>query len=93
MESFMMFAWIASAGFSAFIAHEKNRSVLGWALLGLFFGFFALLALIAVGKKEKQAAVEYFSEIDDAEVVEEITSFNAVDFDERLQKAKTKAGM
>lgn len=37
-------AWIACGVFSAVIASGKGRSGIGWLILGLIFGIFALLA-------------------------------------------------
>ena len=41
--------------FSGFIAKEKNRDQTSWFLLGFFFSFIALLALIAVPKLDKSS--------------------------------------
>ena len=38
-----MIFWLLCAIFSAILASHKNRSTLGWFLLGLFFGPFGLL--------------------------------------------------
>ncbi|QQP93147.1 hypothetical protein IGS68_28815 (plasmid) [Skermanella sp. TT6] len=35
------------------IAHDKNRSDVGWFVLGLLFSFFALVAICALSRKEK----------------------------------------
>ena len=44
---------LITAGFSAFIAKEKNRDQFGWFALGFIFSIIALIALIAVPKLEK----------------------------------------
>jgi MFS family permease len=45
---------IVCGSFCAFIANEKNRDGLGWFLLGLIFGIFALIAIASVPRLEKQ---------------------------------------
>lgn len=40
--------WVVCAGFSAFVAKQKNRDSVGWFFLGLLFGPIALLALAAI---------------------------------------------
>ncbi len=44
------------AGFSAFVASEKNRDVAAWALFGFFFQLIALLAVIGVPVLPKAVA-------------------------------------
>jgi hypothetical protein len=41
---------IAPAGFAAWLAVEKRRDPTTWAILGLFFNLFALIALAAAPK-------------------------------------------
>lgn len=48
MWIYILLIWIVCAGFSAFIASQKNRSAGNWFILGLFFGLFALIAIAAV---------------------------------------------
>ena len=43
--SLLILQAMAGAGFSTFVAVEKNRSAIAWFLLGLFFSLFALLAV------------------------------------------------
>ena len=44
----LIITWFICAGFSAYIAGQKNRSVGNWFLVGLLFGIFALIAISAV---------------------------------------------
>ena len=44
---------IIFGSFSSFIAKEKNRDSLNWFILGFFFSFLAILALIATPKEEQ----------------------------------------
>lgn len=44
----LIITWFICAGFSAYIANQKNRSSSNWFLLGLFFGIFALIAIAVV---------------------------------------------
>jgi hypothetical protein len=37
--------WIACVVLSAVVAASKGRSIFGWLILGIFFGFFALIAV------------------------------------------------
>lgn len=46
--------WIAFAVLSAIVASNKNRSVLGWALIGLLFSVFGFLAALVVSEVEKE---------------------------------------
>jgi hypothetical protein len=47
---FMAVIWIGSAFLCAFVGGEKNRSRGSWFLAGLFFGIFAVIAVVAVPK-------------------------------------------
>ena len=38
--------WLVCAGFAAALAHSRGRSALGWFVLGVFFGPFALLVVL-----------------------------------------------
>ena len=38
--------WISFGGFCAWLAGEKGRNVLAWFVLGIVFGFVALLTLV-----------------------------------------------
>ncbi len=40
--------WIICAGFSSYIANQKNRSATNWFVLGLLFGIFALISIAAI---------------------------------------------
>jgi hypothetical protein len=40
----LLIAWIACGIFAAALARAKGRSALGWLILGLLFGVFALIA-------------------------------------------------
>ena len=40
--------WLISAGFTSYIAREKNRNSIYWFWLGFLFGIFALIAIAAV---------------------------------------------
>jgi hypothetical protein len=46
METFVIVFWLACAVLSAVIAYRKKRKVETWFFLGLFFGVFALVAII-----------------------------------------------
>ena len=50
----VLLIWLACGILSAVVAESKGRSGLGWFLLGLVFGVFALLASVGVSKLEKQ---------------------------------------
>lgn len=54
MEFIML--WLAFAILSAIIGGSKGRSAIGWLLLGIVFGVFALIAVIAMPAKTKMAA-------------------------------------
>jgi hypothetical protein len=41
-------AWLVCAGFTSYIASEKNRSAVSWFFVGFVFGIFALIAITAV---------------------------------------------
>lgn len=41
----LLFIWLMFAGLTAFIASQKGRNVLGWGLIGLIFGIFAVVAI------------------------------------------------
>lgn len=41
----LLFIWLAFAVICAIVASTKNRSALGWLLLGAIFGVFALIVL------------------------------------------------
>lgn len=49
MKMELVALWVFFAILTAVIAAGKNRSVIGWALLGLIFGIFATI-IIAVMK-------------------------------------------
>jgi hypothetical protein len=40
------------AGFSAYIAAQKNRSAVTWAVLGFIFGIFAFITIAVIPKVE-----------------------------------------
>lgn len=42
--------WFAFAGFTAYVAKEKNRNVAGWFVGGFLFGILALIVLACLGK-------------------------------------------
>jgi len=44
----LLIIWALFAGFTSYIASQKNRSALAWLFWGLFFGIFAMVAVIAV---------------------------------------------
>lgn len=39
---------IASAGFCAYLAHQKNRNIQAWLFLGFLFGLLALITIAAL---------------------------------------------
>lgn len=68
---FLAAIWIASAFLCAFVGGEKNRSRGAWFLAGLFFGIFAVIAVVAVPKlsdEEREARENVFP--DDSELEE-----------------------
>ncbi len=48
METLIIVSWSVCAVLSAVIAYKKKRKVETWFLLGLFFGIFALIAIILI---------------------------------------------
>lgn len=46
--------WFFSIIWCAIIARNKNRSILGWILLGLFFSVFAVITLLLLPPRIKQ---------------------------------------
>jgi hypothetical protein len=51
ITAFLIVAYvIAPAGFASWLAVEKQRDPRTWAVLGLFFNLFALIALAAAPK-------------------------------------------
>ena len=48
--------WIGCLVFVGWVAHTRNRSVVGWVALGTFFNWMALLALVALPKREAAEA-------------------------------------
>jgi len=54
---------VVSAGFSAYIASEKNRDGASWFFTGLFFGLFALIAISAVPVLPDQTELEVEAEV------------------------------
>ena len=51
----LLIIWALFAGFTSYIASQKNRSALAWLFWGLFFGIFAMVAVIAVPARDKQS--------------------------------------
>jgi hypothetical protein len=49
-------ASLAFAGFSSYIADEKNRSAISWFFLGLFFNIIALIAITGLPKAQANQA-------------------------------------
>ena len=49
---------LVSAAFSAFVASEKGRDGGGWFMLGLLFGFLALLAIVGLPKIDDSLAAQ-----------------------------------
>ena len=49
---------LVSAAFSAFVASEKGRDGVGWFMLGLLFGFLALLAIVGLPKIDDSLAAQ-----------------------------------
>lgn len=45
-------------GFSAWLAKQKNRDMLGWFILGALFSFIALIAIAAVPSPPSSKSVE-----------------------------------
>jgi len=45
---FMVVIWVASAFLCAYVGGQKNRDNASWFLAGLFFGVFAVIAVVAV---------------------------------------------
>ncbi len=45
---FMIVIWIASAVLCSYVAGQKRRDKVTWFLAGLFFGVFAIIAVVAV---------------------------------------------
>ena len=54
MEWFL-FVWIGFAVVTAIAASARGRSALGWGVLGLVFGVFALIAVLVM-KDESRGA-------------------------------------
>lgn len=54
MEMFV-FVWLAFAAVTALAANARGRSAVGWGLLGLVFGVFALVAVLVM-KDESRGA-------------------------------------
>lgn len=50
---YLFILWIATAIVVMEIAGEKNRSKVGWLLLGLLWSPFALISVCAIGRKER----------------------------------------
>jgi len=48
--------WVVCAAICAIIAGSKNRSALGWAVLGAIFGVFALLVVACLGKLPEEGS-------------------------------------
>jgi hypothetical protein len=48
---FMLLIWIACPVICGIVASAKNRSGLGWAALGLLFGFLAVICLAMLPAK------------------------------------------
>jgi len=44
----MVLLWVASGILCAYVAGQKNRDKGSWFLAGLFFGIFAVIAVVAV---------------------------------------------
>lgn len=51
MELLIVLAWIASAIFCYSQAKKKNLNAGLWAVLGLFFGVFAIIGVLVVSPK------------------------------------------
>ena len=58
MESFviiaLIFLWLASAGFCAWLGHVKDDDGISWSILGLLFGIIALIAIAGAPAKPKR---------------------------------------
>ena len=54
-----LFEWIGCAFLCAFVASEKGRGDAAWFWTGLFFGFFALIAIAGLpeGRQDKLSEV------------------------------------
>jgi hypothetical protein len=51
----ILIIWAIFAGFTSYIASQKNRSALAWLFWGILFGIFAMVAVIAIPAREKQS--------------------------------------
>ena len=54
MEIILILTWFVVPIFCAMIASEKNRSIIAWFVLGIFFHVIAMLAIIGLSKLEKE---------------------------------------
>jgi hypothetical protein len=50
--------WFGFAILSGFIGKLKNRDLLSWTLVGMFFGIFGVLLALMLSKKEKKYPAE-----------------------------------
>jgi len=46
-----VFLWVAFAVITAIAANARGRSAIGWGLLGLVFGVFALIAVLVMNRQ------------------------------------------
>lgn len=51
MELLASITWVLIGGLTSYLAKQRGRDPVSWFFLGLFFGFFALLALFLMPKK------------------------------------------
>ena len=53
--------WFICAGFSSYIANQKNRSSFNWFLLGLLFGLFALITIASIPSLKNTNLYNHYS--------------------------------
>ena len=53
----MLYVWFAFSVLTAIAAAVRGRSAMGWWLLGLVFGFFALILVLIIPSRKRGAAL------------------------------------
>lgn len=54
----LIFLWLASAGFCAWLGHVKEDDGMGWSIMGLLFGIVALIAIAGAPAKPKRWEIQ-----------------------------------